>query len=71
MSEALIRLRKIAATNSQNLSFEQELKSSYSNGIFLLHNNIIRKKIKKLTVKNLSLFVLYQNLINSIRFNSF
>ena len=42
--EVLIRLRKIAAMNSLNLSFlGQELKSSYSNKSFLLLNNMFRK----------------------------
>ena len=36
MSEVLVRLKKIAATNSLKLSFGQESKSSYSNGSFLL-----------------------------------
>ena len=35
MSEVLIRLRKIDALNSVNLSFGQESKSSFSNESFL------------------------------------
>ena len=47
MSEVLIRLRKIAANNSLNLFFGQESKSFYSNGSFLLLNDIFRKKQEK------------------------
>ena len=50
MSEVLITLRKNPAINYLNLSFGQELKSSYSNGSFLLLNNIFRKKLNKLIV---------------------
>ena len=60
MSEVLIRLQKTAATNSLNLSFGQESKSSYSNGSFLLLNSIFKKNEKGLLPKNMSLFVLYQ-----------
>ena len=52
MSELLIiRLQKIDALNSLNLSFGLELKSSYSNELFLLLNDLFRKKFKKLTAK--------------------
>ena len=40
-------LQNIAAMNSLNLSFEQELKSSYSNKLFLLLNKMFRKNEKK------------------------
>ena len=43
-------LRNIAAMNSLNLSFGQELKSSHSNKSFLFLNKMW-KKWKKLTVK--------------------
>ena len=50
MLEVLIRLRKIAAMNSLNLSFGKESKSSYSNGSFLSLNNLFRN-MKKLTAE--------------------
>ena len=52
MSELLIRLRKIAAINSLNLSFGKEWKSFYSNeSLFLLLNNIFRNDEKKSIAK--------------------
>ena len=41
-----IRLRKTGAMNSLDLSFGQELKSSYSNKSFLLFSNMFRKNGK-------------------------
>ena len=50
MLDILIRLRKIAAMNSLNLSFGKESKSSYSNGSFLSLSNLFRN-MKKLTAE--------------------
>ena len=47
MSEVLIKLRKIAVMKSLNLSFGQDLKSSYSNESFISlaqQNEITAKK---------------------------
>ena len=51
MSKVFIRFRKIAVTNSVNLSFGQESKISYSNGSFLWLNNTLRKKWNRVTLR--------------------
>ena len=47
MSEVLIRLHMNDTLNSLNLSFGQELKSSYSNESLILLKNMFRKNGKK------------------------
>ena len=52
MLEVLLEVcEKTAALKSLNLSFWQELQSSYSSESFLLLNNMFTKNFKKLTAK--------------------